>query len=136
MADSPKQIAEDICMYSKVPQSLMRDTLICLIEEAVEAERGNMENAAQTPLPEVDGTLRAAQGDGQSCPHCHCDGTIEGRKGRELQQTIEVLATIGLKILTKLDSPVLSVTAADADELRAALAAIAHSAPERETETQ
>lgn len=39
MADSPKQIAEDICMYAKVPQSLMRDTLICLIEERIKAER-------------------------------------------------------------------------------------------------
>lgn len=67
MADSPKQIAEDICSHAKVPQSLMRDTLICLIEEAVEAERGNMEDAAQTPLPEVVETLRAAQGGGQGC---------------------------------------------------------------------
>lgn len=53
MADSPKQIAEDICMYAKVPEGIMRDDLIRLIEEAVEAERksvkvGKRHRASQT----------------------------------------------------------------------------------------
>ena len=47
--------------------------------------------SAGKDLTTVSSEELAAQGDGQPCPHCQCDGTIEGRKGRELQQQVTTL---------------------------------------------
>lgn len=77
--------------------------------------------SAGKDLATVSSEELAAQGDGQPCPTCQCDGTIEGRRGRELQQRITALEEALKGVIRVADRKTVEFDAA-----RAALAAVVH----------